>query len=75
MLILKGLRESRKWRMEDGKWQVREGAQAERRGDGEVAGKGGAPFSAALKDERSITQKVLAVNVYLVCNSNECGRC
>ena len=28
--------------------------------------KGGAPFSAALR-EKGITQKVLAVNVYLVC--------
>ena len=37
--------------------------------------KEGAPFSAALKDKGSITQKVLAVNVYLMCNSNECGRC
>ena len=34
--------------------------------------KGGAPFSAALR-EKSITLKVLAVNVYLVCNSNGLG--
>ena len=37
--------------------------------------KGGAPFSAALKDKGSITQKVLAVNVYLTVHSNDCGRC
>ena len=36
--------------------------------------KGGAPFSAALWT-KSITQKVLAVNVYLVCNSNGLGNC
>jgi hypothetical protein len=40
----------------------------------EVADKGSAPFSAALKDKNSITRKVLAVNVYLVCNSNDCER-
>jgi len=34
--------------------------------------KGGAPFSAALRT-KSITQKVLAVNVYLVCNSHGLG--
>ncbi len=36
--------------------------------------KGGAPFSGALKDKESITRKVLAVNVYLVCNSNDSGK-
>jgi len=36
--------------------------------------KGGAPFSAALKDEESITQEVLAVNVYLSIYSNDCGK-
>ena len=37
--------------------------------------KGGAPFSAAIRDKNKITQEVLAVNVYLVGNSNDCGRC
>ena len=37
--------------------------------------KGGAPFSAGVKDKGSITPKVLVVNVYLVCNSNGLGNC
>ncbi len=37
--------------------------------------KGGAPFSAAIRDKNKIAQEVLAVNVYLVGNSNDCGRC
>ena len=36
--------------------------------------KGGAPFSAALKDKGSITLKVLHVNIYCEYNSNDCAR-
>ncbi len=43
--------------------------------DREVTDKEGAPFSAASKDEESITQEVLAVNVYLGVHSNDWGRC
>jgi hypothetical protein len=47
VLILNGLRESRKWRMGDGKWQGSgnaRGAQAGRRGDRKVADKGRRSF-------------------------------
>ena len=39
--------------------------------DGEIADKG-APFSAHGEEEKSVTLKVLFVNVYLMCNSNDC---
>src|SRR6266704_873906 len=49
----------RRWALKMERWRTKEGA----------------PFSAALKDEESITQEVLAVNVYLGVHSNDWGRC
>ena len=43
--------------------------------DVEVADKGRRSFLRGDGNKTSITQKVLAVNVYLVGNSNGCGRC
>ena len=40
--------------------------------DGEVADKGRRSFLRRGEGERSITLKVLFVNVYLMCNSNDC---
>ena len=42
--------------------------------DGEVADKGWRSFRRGQKDNAGMTRKVLAVNVYLVCNSNDYGR-
>ena len=40
--------------------------------DGEIADKGRRSFLRRGEGERSITLKVLFVNVYLMCNSNDC---
>src|SRR6266404_3177090 len=75
----KGLRERRKWRMEDGKWWLSgnaRGAEAERRGDKEVADKGRRSFLRGVEGQGgSMTQKVLIVNVYIAIHSNDCGKC
>jgi hypothetical protein len=44
-------------------------------GDRGAADKGRRSFLRHGDNKNSITQEVLAVNVYLVCNSNDCGRC
>ena len=98
MLILKGVRGSRKWKCEKGEWQESGRVSAALNGEGfrdiamdpssrqttgsarsggtrgkEVADKGRRSFLRRAEDKGSITRKVLAVNVYLVGNSNGLG--
>ena len=42
---------------------------------GEIADKGRRSFLRHGEEERSITQKVSIVNVYFMCNSNDCETC
>ena len=59
-----------KWK----RWRVDSDGRTAGGEDGDVADKGRRPLLRTVKARDTITQKALAVNVYLVCNSNDYGR-